>query len=111
MRSPSTEPVAHERERQAVRQLEDLRVLLAHAGEVVDVEEAPVAAGLRVDVEELRAQLGVGPAAVRVVGRHVVRDDVEHDPQARPRAPRATSARNSSSPPSSSEIRVGSTTS
>ena len=37
--------------------------------------------GLRVDVEELRAQLRVGPVAVGVVGRHVVRDDVEHDPQ------------------------------
>ncbi len=39
------EPVAHEREHQLVRLLEHLRVLLADAGQVVDVEEAAVAAG------------------------------------------------------------------
>ena len=52
---PVDGPLAHERERQPVRLREHLGVLLAHAGEVVDVEEAPVAAGLRVDVEELLA--------------------------------------------------------
>src|SRR3712207_7503657 len=58
------------------------RSLLAHAGEVVDVEEPPPAPGLLVDVEEPAPQLRVRPVAVRVVGRHVVRHDVEHDPQA-----------------------------
>ena len=84
---------ADERERQRVRLLEHRRVLLAHGGEVVDVEEAPVAAGLGVDVEEALAQLRVRPVAVGVVGRHVVGDDVEDQPHpglARPRrrAPR-----------------------
>ncbi len=36
-----------------------------------------------VEVEEPRAPLRVGPVRVRVVGRHVVRDDVEHDAQPR----------------------------
>ena len=31
--------------------------------------------------KNLRAQLRVGPAAVLVVGGHVVRHDVEHDPE------------------------------
>jgi hypothetical protein len=75
--------VADQLERERVRLGEDLRVLLAHAGEVVDVEEAPVAAGLGVDVEELRAQLRIGPVAVALVRGHVVGDDVEHDPQPR----------------------------
>ena len=82
--------------------LEHLGILLAHAGEVVDVEEAPVAPGGRVDVEEPLAQRWVGPEAVGVVGRHVVGDDVEDDPDARRRAALAASARNSASPPSSS---------
>src|SRR4051794_41959849 len=43
---PVDEAVAHEADRQAVRLLEHLGILLAHAGEVVDVEEAAVAAGL-----------------------------------------------------------------
>ena len=47
----------------------------------VDVEEAAVAPGDRVDVEELVAQLRVGPVAVGIVDRHVVGDDVEHDAQ------------------------------
>ena len=73
--------LADQRQREAVRLLEHLRVLLAHAREVVDVEEAAVAAGLRVEVEELLAQLRVAPVAVGVVGRHVVGDDVEHHAQ------------------------------
>ena len=78
---PVDEPLAHERQREPVGLGEDLGVLLAHAREVVDVEEAPVAAGLGVDVEELPPALGVGPVRVRVVGRHVVGHDVEHDPE------------------------------
>ena len=46
-------PVADQRQRQPVRLLEHLRVLLAHAREVVDVEEAAVTAGLGIDVEVL----------------------------------------------------------
>src|SRR3954447_15323801 len=79
---PVDEAVAHEADRQAVRLLEHLGILLAHAGQVVDVEEAAVAAVLRVEVEELRAQLRVAPVAVGLVRRHVVGDDVEHDPEA-----------------------------
>ncbi len=74
---PVHEPLAHQAQRQPVRLGEHLRVLLPHAGQVVDVEEAPVPPGLRIDVEEPRAQLRIGPVAVRLVGRHVVRDDVE----------------------------------
>ena len=73
--------LAHERERQPVRLLEDALVLLPHGGEVVDVEEAPVAAGRLVEVEEPPPQLRVAPVAVRVVGRHVVGDDVEDHPE------------------------------
>jgi hypothetical protein len=73
--------VAHQAQGQRMRGLKDLGVLLADAGEVVDVEEAPVVAGGRVDVEELLAQLRVGPEAIGVVGGHVVGYEVEHDPQ------------------------------
>ena len=65
---------------------------------------------VRVDVEDPRAALGVAPTSgLLVVGGHVVGDDVEHDPEPG-RALRA-SASHPSSPPSSSETRVGSTTS
>ena len=84
---PVHDALGDERERQPVRLGEHLRVLLAHAGEVVDLEEAPVAAGLRVEVEERPPALGVGPVRVRVVRRHVVRDDVQHDARGPPRAP------------------------
>ena len=90
--------------------LEDLGVLQAHAGQVVDVEEAPVPAGGRVDVEEPLAQRRVGPEAVRVVGRHVVGHDVEDQPQAG-LVRRVSERSNSSSPPRSAEIRPGSITS
>ena len=76
------EALARRAEHQRVGVLEHLGVLLADAGEIVDVEEAPVAPGHRVDVEEPLAQRRVGPVAVRLVGRHVVGDDVEHDPHA-----------------------------
>jgi hypothetical protein len=74
------EPVAHEVEHAAMGRLEDIRVLLAQRRQVVDVEEAPVAPG-RVQVEELRLQLRVGPPAILLAHAHVVRDDVEHDPE------------------------------
>ncbi len=73
------ETVAHELEHLRVRELEDLRVLDPHAREVVDREEAPMSAGPGVDVEDLRALPLVGPERVPVVGRQVVRDDVEYD--------------------------------
>ncbi len=78
--------VAHELEDLPVGHGEDLGILDPHRGEVVDVEEAPVPAVLRVPVEELRAQLLVGPPAVLVRDPHVVGDDVEHDLEARARA-------------------------
>ena len=84
---PVDEPLGDQLEREPVRLGEHVRVLLAHAGEVVDVEEAPVPAGLGVDVEELAPAALVGPVRVGVVGRHVVGHDVEHDPHARGRAP------------------------
>ena len=43
---------------------EHLGVLLAHAGEVVDVEEPAMAAGGRVDIEEPLPKLWIGPEAV-----------------------------------------------
>ena len=69
---------ANELERPAVGRLEDLGVLLAQRGEVVDVEEAPVAPG-RVEIEELRLELGVCTTSGSRRSRHVVGDDVEHD--------------------------------
>ena len=57
-------------------------ILLADAGEIVDVKEAAVGAGDGVDVEEALAQLRIGPEAVAVVGGHVVGDHVEHQAQA-----------------------------
>src|SRR5262249_32696930 len=57
------EPLADELKHLLVRLREDLRILLADAAEVADVEEAAVPAGLRIDVEELQAQLRVAPVA------------------------------------------------
>ena len=57
---PVDQALAHERQGEPVRLGEHGRILLAHAGQVVDVEEAPVPAGRRVEVEEARAPLGVG---------------------------------------------------
>jgi hypothetical protein len=64
-----------------VRLGEDVLVLLADGGEVVDVEEPPVPAGALVDVEVPRPQRRIGPVAVRVVGRHVVGHHVEDQAQ------------------------------
>ena len=94
----------------AVQRLEHLGLLDAHAGQLVDVEEAAVAAGPVVDVEEPLAQLRVAPEVVLVVGRHVVRDDVEHHAHARV-APSSQSARSAASPPSRSAALRGSITS
>ncbi len=82
------EALRHQAQHEGVGGLEDLRVLLAHPGQLVDREEAPVAAGLRVDVEEPLAQRLVGPERVLVRGGHVVRDDVEQhvEPRAGQRA-------------------------
>jgi hypothetical protein len=73
------EAFAHERDRNGVGLLEHLRILLTHAGQVVDVEEPPVAPGHRIDVEELLAQRSVGPVWVGGIGRHVVGHRVEQD--------------------------------
>ena len=59
------------------------------AGEVVDVEEAPVPAVGGVVVEDPRALALVGPPAVLVGDAHVVGHDVEDDPQALGGAARA----------------------
>ena len=75
---PVEHAVAKQLEHLAVDELEGLLALYAHRRHVVDVEEAPVEAGLRIDVEDL----GVGPPAVLVARAHVVGDDVEHDPDA-----------------------------
>ena len=82
---PFDDAVLEQRQHLAVRQLEDLGVLDAHAGEVVDVEEAPVVPGLGVDVEDPQPLVAIGPPAVLVTGPHVVGDDVEDDPEARAR--------------------------
>ena len=79
---PVDEAVSDEREDQLVRLLEHDRVLLADAREVVDVEEPPVAPRGGVDVEEPRPELWIGPVSVVVVGRHVVGDNVEDQPDA-----------------------------
>ena len=75
--------VAHQRQGERMRLLKDLGVLLAHSRQVIDVKEAPVAAGGRVDVEEALAQGRVGPERVGVVSGHVVGHEIEHDPQPR----------------------------
>jgi hypothetical protein len=79
---PVHDALAREPQREPMRGLEHVGVLLPDGSQVVDVEEASVAARDRIHVEELPAQLRVGPPAVRVVRRHVVRHDVEHDPEA-----------------------------
>src|SRR5205823_3372244 len=76
--------VADELEGLGVRRREDGLVLDANAREVFDVEEAAVQTGARVDVEERPPQLRIDPERVLVARRHVVRDDVEHDPESRP---------------------------
>ena len=78
---PVDQALRDERERQAMRLREHLRVLLADAGEVVDVEEAPVPPRVRVEVEERPPALRIRPVGVRVVRGHVVRDDVQDDAQ------------------------------
>ena len=81
MRRASTTPSATSPRAEAWVASNTLEVLLAHRGQVVDVEEAPVGAGGRVDVEEPLAQPWIGPETVAVVGGHVVGDEVEHDAQ------------------------------
>ena len=76
---PVDQPVADELENAAVGGLEDQVVLLADRREVVDVEEPPVAAADRVEVEEARAKFGVRPPAVLLADAHVVGDDVQDD--------------------------------
>ena len=78
---PFDDAVAHELERLLVRRREDRLVLDASAGEVADVEEPPVQTGARVEVEERAPQLRVGPERILLARGHVVRDDVEHDPE------------------------------
>ena len=105
------EAVAGELAELRVRHLPDFRVLHPDARELADVEEAAMRARAPVEVEELRAPERVAPERVLLLARrHVVGDDVEDDAQPDSR-PAAQSARNSSSPPRSSETRVGSTTS
>ena len=77
---PVDEALGDQREHQLVSALEHLGVLLAHTRQIGDVEESARLSGGRVDVKEPLAQLRVGPVAVGVVDRHVVGDDVEHDP-------------------------------
>ena len=80
------QPVDHtfgdQAQRQLVGLLEDLRVLLPHPRQFVDVEEAPPATAHRVEVEVLLPQLLVGPIMVFVHPGHVVGDDVQDDPKA-----------------------------
>ena len=74
---------AHQREHQPVGLLEHRRVLLAHADQIIDVEEPPVGSGDGVDIEVAFTQLGVRPVAVVLVGGHVIGHDVEHHAHAR----------------------------
>jgi hypothetical protein len=82
---PVDDALGDQPQRERVRGLENLGVLHAHAGQLVDVEEAAppgwVGPG-RIQVEELLAQRRVGPVPVGRVGRHVVRDDVEDQAEA-----------------------------
>src|SRR5262249_1526880 len=73
------EAVPAELEHLAVRDLEDLGILDAYAGELADVEEASVPPRLLVPVEELPSQVGIGPEPVLLTRRHVVWHDVEDD--------------------------------
>ena len=89
----------------------DVGILLADAGEIVDVEEAAVAPAHRIEVEEALAQGRVGPEAVAVVGGHVVGDDVEHEPETGGVGGLRQLPQRLLSPPRSEEMRVGSITS
>ena len=74
--------VTDELDHLGVRRPEHVPLLLLDAAELADVEEAAMESGAEVDVEEHLAQLRVAPERVLVNGRHVVRDDVEDDPEA-----------------------------
>ncbi len=78
---PVDDAVGQQRQHLGMGQLEDLGILDTDAREVVDVEEAAVVAGLRIDVEDANALVRIGPPAVLVAGPHVVGDDVENDLQ------------------------------
>jgi hypothetical protein len=107
---PVDDALAHEPQREPVRLGEHLGVLLAHAGEVVDVEEAPVPARRLVDVEEPR--LSAGSDQYRLASSVAMWFGTMSriTPSPAPRTA-ATSASNASSPPELVEIDVGSTTS
>jgi hypothetical protein len=77
--------VAHELECLGMNRREHRLVFDSHAREVADVEEAPVQAGTRVEVEERAAQVWIGPERVLVARGHVVRDDVQHHAEPLPR--------------------------
>src|SRR5262245_25354953 len=63
------EPRAYQLEHFRVSGLEHIWILDAHAGQLVDREEAAVSPRLAIDVEEPHAQLFVGPEWIGVVGR------------------------------------------
>ena len=69
---------SHQLQQLGVGGREHLRVLDPHPGQVVDVEEAPVATR-RVEVEEARPQRLVAPERVLVARRHVVGHDVDDE--------------------------------
>ena len=108
---PVDEPVGDELEHLRVRLLEDVGILDAHAARARRCRRS---AGTSRSRDPSRRSARAGPGRPRtgspLGGRHVVRDDVEDRRRGRRRA-RPQSARNSASPPSSSEMRVGSTTS
>ena len=104
---PVDDPVGHQLQDLGVGPVEDLGVLLAHAGQAVDVEEPAVPAGLRVDVEHHGALVLVRPPGRLVGGRQVVRHDVEQHAETGGAAA-AASERRPASPPRSPDTRVGS---
>ena len=107
---PVDDAVSHEPQRQRVRGLEHLRVLLAHRGQVVDVEEPPVAAGFSSMSKNFARS--DGSLQNRFASSVAMWLGTMSRTTPRPASRAAsTSAKNSSEPPSSFEIEPGSTTS
>jgi hypothetical protein len=79
---PVDQPLLHELDDLGVGHLPHLGILHPHARKPADVEEPPVQAGAPVEVEELRTPQRVAPEGVLVARRHVIRDDVQHHPEA-----------------------------
>ncbi len=80
---PVERALGDQAEDEAMGLLEHLGILLAHPGQVVDVEEPAMRMSLRINIEKAAPQLRIGPEPVGLVGGHVVGNDVENQTHSR----------------------------